>query len=199
MGRFPEVYQHVFKEVYQKKWVPEANKGAGAWEGREVNARPAYKRYWWIFGEPRRELRPALAGLNWYIATVETAKHRVFHRFDQSFIPDNKLVIIAHDSWTSFGVLSSKPHLAWAERNRGKLESRPVYVKSSCFDAYPFPAASPSQEAAIAELAERLEQTRGAALSEDPKLTVTELYNLVEEVRSGAPLSPQREAEVVKA
>ena len=61
--RFPDVYQWVLERV-----KPE----------REQNNRPSYRNLWWVFGEPRRELRPALVDLNRYIATVETAKHRVF-------------------------------------------------------------------------------------------------------------------------
>jgi len=187
MDRFPEVYQHLLQTVrvgraeqVRKSPTPDAR---------------AYLDLWWCFGKPRRELRPALAGLSRYIATVETAKHRVFHRFDVDWIPDNKLVIIADDDWQTFGVLSSQVHLAWAERNRGKLESRPVYVKGSCFDPFPFC----EQSAAVAHVAERLDATRRTALAENPKLTMTGLYNLVEAVRSGAALSPGQEAEVVRA
>jgi hypothetical protein len=42
---YPEAYQHVSMTV-----KPE----------RERNNRASYKDNWWIFGEPRRELRPAL-------------------------------------------------------------------------------------------------------------------------------------------
>src|SRR6202030_3959129 len=60
---FPEVYQHLLETV-----KPE----------RDANNRATYRDNWWIFGEPRREMRPALAGLTRYIATVDTARHRVF-------------------------------------------------------------------------------------------------------------------------
>jgi hypothetical protein len=198
MDRYPEVYQHVRRTVYDKMWNPKANKGQGAWEGREVNSRPSYKKFWWIFGEPRRELRPAIDKLEWYIATVETAKHRIFHRFNPDMVPDNKLVIIADDRWATFGLVSSQVHLAWAERNRGKLEDRPVYVKGICFDPFPFPLASPQQNAAIGAVAEQLDNARRAALAENEKLTVTGLYNLVEALRCGA-LPPEQEAQATRA
>ena len=60
--RFPAVYQHVRDKV-----KPE----------RDQNNRDSYKRNWWIHGEPRRDLRPALDGLPRYIVTTRTAKHRV--------------------------------------------------------------------------------------------------------------------------
>jgi hypothetical protein len=62
---------------------------------RDQNNRATYRDNWWIFGEPRRDLRPALAGLPRYIATVETAKHRLFQFLDASILPDNMLIAIA--------------------------------------------------------------------------------------------------------
>src|SRR3546814_382964 len=62
-NRFPAVYQWVADRV-----KPE----------RDQNNRKVYRDSWWIFGEPRRELRPALQKLDRYIATVETSKHRYF-------------------------------------------------------------------------------------------------------------------------
>lgn len=53
--RFPEVYQHLLSSV-----KPE----------RELNNRATYRNNWWIFGEPRRELRPALRGQQRYVATI---------------------------------------------------------------------------------------------------------------------------------
>jgi hypothetical protein len=61
--RFPAVFQWVVERV-----KPE----------RDQNNRATYRDNWWVFGEPRKEFRPALAGLPRYIATVETAKHRTF-------------------------------------------------------------------------------------------------------------------------
>ena len=77
--KFPAVYQHILLTV-----KPE----------RDENNRASYKDNWWIFGEPRRDLRPALNGLSRYIATVETSKHRVFAFLPDDVIPDNKLIII---------------------------------------------------------------------------------------------------------
>jgi hypothetical protein len=84
--RFPEVYQHVLETV------KECKDEQGRPNGRDVNNRESYRLNWWIFGEPRRELRPALENMPRYIATVETAKHRVFQFLDASILPDNKLV-----------------------------------------------------------------------------------------------------------
>src|SRR5206468_8715881 len=107
--RFPEVYQWVLERV-----KPE----------REQNNRASYRDLWWVFGEPRSELRPALAGLDRYIATVETAKHRVFVFADASVLPDNRLVVFAIQAPEVFGVLSSRPHVVWTLSRGGTLEDR---------------------------------------------------------------------------
>ncbi|SHI12764.1 type IIL restriction-modification enzyme MmeI [Bradyrhizobium erythrophlei] len=56
--QFPEVYQHVKLEVKEK--IAINSKGEQEFIGRDWNNRESYKEKWWIFGEPREELRPAL-------------------------------------------------------------------------------------------------------------------------------------------
>jgi len=124
LERFPAVYQYVLRTV-----KPE----------REHNPRKTYRDNWWIFGEPRSEMRPALEGLSRYIATVETMKHRVFQFLDASILPDNKLVNFALQDAFFLGVLSSYVHIRWFESRKALLENRPVYVKTECFDPFPFP------------------------------------------------------------
>ncbi len=162
--RFPEVYQWVLEQV-----KPE----------RDANNRATYRESWWIFGEPRRDLRPALRGLPRYIATVETAKHRVFQFLDASVRPDNKLVAIATADAYHLGVLSSRIHSIWVKATGGLLEDRPVYVKSACFDKFPFPDASPAQQGRIRALAEELDALRKRRQEAHPELTLTGIYNVL--------------------
>lgn len=180
MDAYPEIYEHLLKTVKVERTKP---KKSG--EERVVS----YADRWWEFGVPRQGLRSMIEGLNRYIATVETAKHRTFQFFDSAAVPDNKLTIVASDDGFILGVLSSSIHLAWAARNKGRLEDRPVYVKSACFDPFPFPDALPDQRAKIADIADRLDATRKSALAEADKLTMTELYNLREKVQSDAEMS----------
>ena len=178
--QFPEVYQHLLTTV-----KPE----------RAGNNRAAYRDMWWIFGEPRRELRPALDGLRRYIATVETAKHRVFRFVDGGTLPDNMLVCVAADDPFVFGVLSSRIHLEWTYANCGllgvaKFEQGHRYTKSNVFDPFPFPDAAPVQREAIGRIAEELASAREEALAEHPDLTLTTLYNLREKLARGEAFAP---------
>jgi hypothetical protein len=88
--RFPEVYQHIKAEIKEKIVIDKD--GKEKFVGRDWNNRESYRTFWWVFGEPRRELRPALDGLPRYIATVETMRHRIFQFLDASILPDNKIV-----------------------------------------------------------------------------------------------------------
>lgn len=183
--RFPEVYGHLLRTV-----KPE----------RDGNARPAYRNQWWLFGEPRRELRPALNGLSRYIATVETAKHRIFQFLSANTLPDNMLVCVASEDAHHLGVLSSSASLAWTYANCGlmgvaKFEQGHRYTKTQVFDPFPFPDASDSSGRTIADLANELYATRKRILAGTPDLTLTGLYNLRAKLIAEQPLTAEEEGQ----
>ena len=175
-SRYPATYQWVFERV-----KPE----------RDQNARATYRDNWWIFGEPRRDLRPMLAGLPRYIATVETAKHRAFQFLDANIAPDNKLICIASDDAYALGVLSSSVHVAWAIAAGSNLGvgNDPVYVKTRCFETFPFPTPSHEQQTRIRDLAEQLDAHRKRQQAQHPTLTLTGIYNVLQKIRAFEPLT----------
>jgi hypothetical protein len=160
--------------------------------GRDANQRKGYRELWWRFGEPRVTLRQATHDVRVYIATPYVAKHRFFTFLEAVVAPDEKIVGIASDSPFLLGVLSSSIHVAWglAAGSRLGIGNDPTYNNSLCFDSFPFPAATEEQAAAIASLAERLDRHRKDALARDDRLTLTEIYNVVEQLRAGATLTP---------
>ena len=178
MAQHPAIYQHVFQTV-----KPE----------RALNNRASYREKWWIFGEARSGMRQALAGLPRYIGTVETAKHRLFQFLDAQVLPDNMVVAIALDDAFCLGVLSSRIHQVWALAAGGTLEDRPRYNKTRCFDPFPFPVATLAQQAHIRELAETLDAHRKHQQAQYPALTLTNLYNVVEKLRAGQPLTSKEQ------
>lgn len=175
--RHPAVYQHVLANVKPH---------------RDQNNRASYRENWWLFGEQRSELRKALRGVNRYIATIETAKHRVFQFLPMSILPDNKLACIALDDAYALGVLSSRMHVPWAIASGGRLGmgDDPVYVKSRCFDPFPFPADVPEAlKDKIRTEAEALDALRKRVLESHEDLTLTKLYNVLEALREGRALT----------
>jgi hypothetical protein len=174
MQRFPEVYQWILDRV-----KPE----------RDHNAEAYRRENWWVFGRKHTDLRESLYGLKRFISTVETAKHRVFVFLDISILPDNKLINIAIPDAFCLGILSSKIHVLWALAAGSTLEDRPVYVKTTCFDPFPFPDASEAQKHAVREIAERLDAHRKRQQQLHPRLTLTEMYNALEKLRANEELT----------
>ncbi|HSP42962.1 MAG TPA: hypothetical protein VLO11_08830, partial [Luteolibacter sp.] len=106
------------------------------------NKRATRRENWWLFNESVPKLRNMLKGLPRFISTSETAKHRVFVFVDASVLPEHKLVNIALDDAYALGILSSSIHVAWSLKSGSWLGvgNDSVYVKSRCFETFPFPA-----------------------------------------------------------
>jgi hypothetical protein len=139
-------------------------------------------------------LMKALKGLPRYIATTETAKHRVFQFLPIDVLPDHMILAFAHDDAYVLGVLSSRVHIAWTLGTGGTLEDRPRYNKSVCFDPFPFPSASEAHQARIREIAERLDAHRKAQQQAHPGLTMTGMYNVLEKLHDGSALTAKDKA-----
>jgi hypothetical protein len=182
--KFPEVYQHVKTEVKEKVTINA--KGEKLFVGRDWNNRESYREFWWIFGEPRRELRPAIEGQDRFIATVDTARRRVFQFLPSGIVCDDKSVIVAADDAWFLGVLQSKIHVVWALRAGGWLGmgNDPVYSKSKVFDPFPFPDCDDTLKADIRAVAEELDAFRKERQREHPGLTLTQMYNVLERLKA---------------
>ena len=178
--RYPAVFQWVFERV-----KPE----------RDQNNRATYRDNWWVFGEPRKAFRPALIGLSRYIATIETSKHRTFQFLDATVLPDNKLIVIALSDALHHGVLSSQIHVDWslAAGSWLGIGNDPVYVKTRCFETFPFPSTdtglTPELADRIRAMAEQLDAHRKARQAAHESVTRTGMYNVLAALRSGQPLS----------
>lgn len=113
----------------------------------------------------------ALDGLPRYIATPCVAKHRLFVWRDVRICPDHKLIVVARDDDTTFGILHSRFHEIWSLRLGSTHVDRPVYTPTTGFLTFPFPEgltldipavdyAKDPRAIAIAEAARRLTSLR---------------------------------------
>jgi SAM-dependent methyltransferase len=178
--KFPAVYQWVSDRVKPK---------------RDTNARATYRKIWWVFGEPRALLRPAIYSLKRIIVTGETSRHRFFEFFSTNTIADNMIRVIASDDAYHLGVLSSHVHSIFSVRKGGWMGvgNDPRY-QAECFSSFPFPDATDAQKEHIRALAEELDALRKKVLAEHEFLTMTKLYNVREKLRSGEPLDESEKA-----
>jgi hypothetical protein len=176
--RFPAVFQWLLERV-----KPD----------RDQNPEQYRRQNWWLFARRNTELRWALRGLKRYIVTGQVAKHRVFQWLDGSVLPDDKLIAIASDDALHLGVLSSQTHTHWALAAGGLLEDRPVYSKSTCFEAFPFPdgdtGLTPAQAQRIRSLAEQIDAHRKSRQAAHPDVTLTGMYNVLAKLRTGEALN----------
>jgi hypothetical protein len=172
----PAAFQHVIDYV-----KPE----------RDQNNRAALKTLWWRFGWERPQLRKALHGLSRYIGTTETSKHRPFQFIAGDVMADHSIVCIADSDAAALSILSSTTHVAWSLSAGGRLGvgNDPRYNKTRCFDPFPFPITTDEQQTQLRSLAEQLDAHRKRQQAAHPELTLTGMYNVLDKLRSGEPLT----------
>ncbi len=134
---------------------------------------------WWIHQRPRPDMREGCLALPRYLATPTVSKHRLFVWLDGRVLPDHQLIVFARADDVFFGVLHSRPHEVWALAQGTRLETRPRYTPTTCFETFPMPKPTPAQEQAIAAAAKMLDDARKNWLGDrsDKTRTLTNLYN----------------------
>ena len=168
----PAVFQHLLDTV-----LPE----------RRENARKSVREKWWVYGEARNTFRPALLGIERMIVTSLTASSRIFVFALSETIADSTTVMFALQGGEHLAVMSSKFHIIWATNAGSRLGvgNDPRYNKSRCFDPFPFPDQTEAQKAHLRKLGEELDTHRKRQQATHPKLTLTQMYNVLEKLRAG--------------
>ncbi|MBP7828758.1 MAG: class I SAM-dependent DNA methyltransferase [Kiritimatiellae bacterium] len=140
---------------------------------RDANPRAWYRKEWWQLYAQRPEMRRAIEPLHRFLVTPTVSKHRLFVWQTVPNNPDHQLIVFARSDDYFFGVLHSRAHEVWALKLGTRLETRPRYTPTTCFETFPFPAvgasladararasqAKPLQEA-IADAARELNELR---------------------------------------
>ena len=177
----PDLYQRVIDLVRGKREAKASNNKDYA----------AYAKRWWLFAKPRPGLRLAAHGLNWLIATCRTATQRTFVYVPADVLVESTVVAMALESYVFFGILSSRIHCVWALRAGSRLGvgDDPRYNNTKCFAKFPFPDIEDPVAECVTQLATRLHEHRLACLAKHPELILTDVYNVLEKLRKGVPLS----------
>ena len=173
---WPELYQLVLDRV-----TPD----------RDANRDDKLQKNWWLFRRSNEQVRAAIRGLRRFIVTPETSKHRFFVFLPESIRPEHGLVVIGSQDAFDLGILSSSVHLIWTSRAGGTLEDRPRYNKTVCFDPFPFPVCTDTQKEYIGDLGDRLDAHRKRQQQLHPTLTLTDMYNVLEKLRTNTELTEQ--------
>jgi hypothetical protein len=130
------------------------------WPVRRNNNREAYRKNWWRHVEPRPGLWSALISLPRFLCTVAVSKHRLFVWMESPTLPDHAVFVFARSDDYFFGILHSRVHEVWALKLGTRLETRPRYTPTTCFETFPFPVPSTDHEAAISAAAKELDELR---------------------------------------
>ena len=124
------------------------------------NRRPIRAKYWWRHSETHPEMRRRIAPLPRFLATVALAKHRLFVWMSLPTLPDHAIFTFARPDDLFFGIMHSRQSAVWALKQGTRLETRPRYTPTTCFETFPLPRPTPAQETAIATAAKELNEPR---------------------------------------
>ena len=122
-ARYERPFAYVKQHVY-----PARSKNT-----RQTNAE------WWQYERPRVDMRKAMAGLPRFIATPGVSKHRIYVWRTPEVLCNQGTLVYARDDDFFFGILQSRFHEVWALRQGTRLETRPRYTPTTCFETFPFP------------------------------------------------------------
>ena len=180
MTKYPKIYQ----------WVLERVKPI-----RLQSKDKQFREKWWLPGRARQEMRSFTKDLQSFVATAQTSKHVIFSKLDTTTLPDDKLISIGLESPHYLGILSSRIHIIWALASGSRLGigNDPVYNKSTCFDAFPFAELTDHQKQSIGDVAEKIDQHRKQQQNQYPKLTLTNIYNVLEKLRKEEALNKKEQ------
>lgn len=172
---YPNTYQFLKDNVFEQ---------------RQQSQRQSYRDNWWIFMEPRPDLRDAIKETTRFLVTPMSAKHRMFLFKEPTSLPDQGLIALASDRNEVLSVISSRFHVEWSIRKGGWLGvgNDPRYNNTQTFDPFPFPAcvtddSNPALRDRLSTLGERLDAHRKRVMQQHDHLTMTGMYNVLERVR----------------
>ncbi|MBC7282961.1 DNA methyltransferase [Hoeflea sp.] len=145
------------------------------------------RKNWWLHRRNNLDLRNSQKGIGRQIVTIMTSKHRIFTFLPTTFLPDQTTVVFAIDDAAYLSVLSCRIHVVWSVAAGGHLGvgNDPRYNKSRCFDPFPFPSLTEPQKEMLRALGEELDDHRKRQQAAHPKMTVTQMYNVLEKLKSG--------------
>jgi len=105
-------------------------------------------------------MKAAIAVLPRFLVTPTVSKHRVFSWLQSPCNADHQLYVFARADDYFFGVLQSRLHEIWALKLGTRLETRPRYTPTTCFETFPLPFPTADQQREIGEAGRELNEMR---------------------------------------
>lgn len=136
--------------------------------------RAIYRDRWWCFAERQVALYKSISGLSRFFVHPFTSKHHSLVAYEPGIVFSHMTVVLLNESWGFYAVSQSDLHWKWALQYGNKLENRPQYSPSDCFETFPFPESFE----ALADIGERYYSVRKDVMTRR-KEGLTKLYNRV--------------------
>jgi len=129
-------YRECFRVVEQKVKPERTRKN----DENEYVLRKPLPQKWWIYADKRPGLYEAIRSLKRYLVHPLTSKYHNCVFYDSQIVCSHMTVVFALDDWNSYCILQSDLHWKWVLEYGNKLETRPQYNVTDCFNTFPFPA-----------------------------------------------------------
>jgi hypothetical protein len=139
---------------------------------RALVKRPVYRDMWWTFAEKQKALYSAISKMKRYLVHPMTSKHHNLVFYGHGQITSHMTVVLIIDSWSEYTILQSELHWKWSLEYGNKLETRPQYTPTDCFETFPFP----KSHAPLESIGERYYQHR-QSLMQIRQEGLTRTYN----------------------
>jgi hypothetical protein len=162
---YPELVERVREKVYPERLRVK---------------RESLRKRWWQHGEKQPALRESLADVGRCLVTACGAtKHLVFSFQPTDRLFSHALYVFPLETFTSFAILQSRIHTAWAWLLSSTMKSDLRYSGSDCFSNFPFPHADTGKVIAeVEKLGEELYKHRAKYMI-DTDQGLTDTYNLL--------------------
>lgn len=141
-------------------------------DGRYQLRRPLPERYW-QYADKRPALYRTILGLDRVLVTPRVSANHSFAFAPAGIVYADRLVVLAFDLDSHFGLLTSTIHDIWAHRPGSTThETRTTYFPEYAFETFPFPSSLTGLGVVASEYYQYRQQ-----LQLDSGLGLTEVYN----------------------
>jgi hypothetical protein len=94
---------------------------------------------WWLWGRYTNALFKAIELLDRVLVSTQISKYRMLTFLPKGYVYDQRLVVFAFDTYSSFTILHSRIHEIWVIFMGASIKDDPIYTPSDCFQTFPFP------------------------------------------------------------
>jgi hypothetical protein len=94
---------------------------------------------WWMHARSAADLYSAISTKRRVLAVGQTSTHFCFTFLPTGMIYSHKVILVADDTISQFGLLQSRVHETWSRFAGSTMKDDPVYTPTDCYETFPFP------------------------------------------------------------